>query len=76
MDTRASIGVSIPRNYLVRATIENGLLQRIAASAAADGSMRFRCAVHDAPQHGLTVYDYDCGRIPVGPTLMIEWEQG
>ena len=62
--------------YLVRATIENYLLLRIAASAAAEGSVRFRCAVHEDPKHGLTVYDYDCGRMPIGPTLLIEWEQG
>ena len=61
--------------YLVRATIEHGVLERVAASAAADGWVRFRCAVHEAPQNGLTVYDYDCGRMPVGPTLLVEWEQ-
>jgi hypothetical protein len=60
--------------YLVRATIEDGLLQRLAATAEADGTVRFRCAATAAPQHGLTVYDYDCGRMPVAPTLMVEWE--
>jgi hypothetical protein len=59
--------------YLVRATIEDGLLQHVAASAEADGLVRFRCAVVEAPRHGLTIYDHDCGRTPVAPTLLIEW---
>lgn len=61
--------------YLIRTTVENGLLQRLAGSAAAEGRVRLRCAVVQPPLGGLTVYDYDCGRTPVGPTLVIEWEQ-
>lgn len=61
--------------FLVRATVENGLLRALAESAAVDGVLRFRCAVHEAPFGGLTVYDYDCGRLPIGPTLAIEWDQ-
>jgi hypothetical protein len=61
--------------FLVRPTIENGLLQAIAAKAAEDGILRFRCAVHAVPLGGLTVYDFDCGRMPIGPTLIVEWEQ-
>lgn len=59
--------------FLVRATVENGLLQALAASAA-DGNVRLRCSVQHKPLGGLTVYDWDCGRLPVGPTLAIEWE--
>lgn len=59
--------------FLVRATIENGLLQNLAATAHADGILRFRCAVHETPQGGLTVYDYNAGRFPVAPTVCIEW---
>ncbi len=61
--------------FLIRASIENGLLQSIAESAAADGVLRFRCAVTGSPQGGLTVYDYDAGRFPISPTVCIEWEQ-
>ncbi len=60
--------------FLIRATIDNELLKNIAASAAADGILRFRCAVIDSPQGGLTVYDYDAGRFPIAPTVCIEWE--
>jgi hypothetical protein len=59
--------------FLVRATIENGLLKSIAESAAADGTLRFRCVAEQSPQGGLTVYDYDAGRYPVAPTVCIEW---
>jgi hypothetical protein len=51
------------------------LLQIIAASAAEDGILRFRCAVHEHPTGGLTVYDYDAGRFPIAPTICIEWEK-
>jgi hypothetical protein len=68
-------GVRGAYGFLVRATIENGLLQKIAATAAADGVLRFRCAVHEPPHGGLTVYDYDAGRFPVAPTICIEWDQ-
>jgi hypothetical protein len=64
--------------YLMRAAFEGALLERVAATAARNGTLRFRCAVPaDARPHGgLTVYDYDCGRFPIGPTIVIEWEQG
>jgi hypothetical protein len=64
--------------YLMRATIEDELLQRIAAGAAANGEIRLRCAVPaDAtPSGGLTVYAHDTGRFPIGPTVVVEWEQG
>jgi hypothetical protein len=64
--------------YLMRATIEGELLKQIAGSAHADRSLRLRCAVPEAslPRGGLTVYDYDAGRHPIGPTVVIEWDQG
>jgi glycosyl hydrolase family 2 len=63
--------------YLIRATIEDQLLQRVAESVAENGGLRLRCAVpSEAPEGGLTIYDYDCGRFPLGPTLIVEWEQG
>ncbi|HEX2100396.1 MAG TPA: glycoside hydrolase family 2 TIM barrel-domain containing protein, partial [Candidatus Synoicihabitans sp.] len=63
--------------YLIRTTIEDALLDRVAA-AADDRGWRFRCAVPtvETPHGGLTVYDADAGRYPIGPTLVIEWEQG
>jgi hypothetical protein len=64
--------------YLMRATIEGALFDRIAAEAGRTGELRFRCEVPaDAtPQGGLTVYGHDCGRFPIGPTVVIEWDQG
>ncbi|HEY9154014.1 MAG TPA: glycoside hydrolase family 2 TIM barrel-domain containing protein, partial [Opitutaceae bacterium] len=62
--------------YLIRATAEDGMLQQIADVARREGALRFRCAVISAPEGGLTVYDFDCGRYPVGPTVIVEWEQG
>jgi hypothetical protein len=63
--------------YLMRATIEDALLQRVAERAATKGELRFRCAVpkDSTPIGGLTVYGHDCGRFPIGPTVVIEWEQ-
>jgi hypothetical protein len=61
--------------YLLRVVVEHSLLRRVAASVAADGALRFRCAATQAPLGGLTVYDYDCGRHPLGPTLVIEWDR-
>jgi hypothetical protein len=63
--------------YFMRATIEDGLLERAAEPASATGELRFRCTVPaDAdPRGGLTVYGFDTGRFPVGPTVIIEWEQ-
>ncbi|ACB76899.1 glycoside hydrolase family 2 protein [Opitutus terrae] len=64
--------------YLMRGAIEGELLQQVAAAGARHGTMRLRCAVpaDTFPQGGLSVYDYDCGRYPIGPTILIEWEQG
>jgi hypothetical protein len=63
--------------YLMRASFEDALLQQVAATAARSGTLRFRCAVPPdaAPHGGLSVYDFDCGRYPIGPTIAIEWEQ-
>jgi hypothetical protein len=63
--------------YLVKAAIEDDLLQRLAETVSAEGELRFRCSVppDGAFQGGLTVHDYDSGRYPLGPTLIIEWDQ-
>ncbi len=63
--------------YLMRATIEDSLLQRVAEASPVSGELRFRCSVPSeaAPAGGLTVYGYDTGRFPIGPTVIVEWEQ-
>ena len=63
--------------YLMRATIEDELLQRVAGEVANTGQLHFRCAVPgtSVPVGGLTVYGTECGRFPIGPTVIIEWEQ-
>jgi hypothetical protein len=81
-DTRGSLsylrGGKGGYGYLMRAAFEGELLQQVAATAATSGTLRFRCAVpaNSAPQGGLAVYDFDCGRYPIPPTIVIEWEQG
>ncbi len=63
--------------YLMRATIQDGLLQRVAEVAAATGEIRFRCSAREGanPPGGLTVYGFDTGRYPIGPTVIVEWQQ-
>jgi hypothetical protein len=63
--------------YLMRATLEDAALARAAEDIARTGELRFRCAVPPGaePVGGLTVYGYDAGRFPIGPTVVIEWEQ-
>ncbi len=80
-DTRGSLsylrGGRGAYGYLMRVACEGPLLQQVAATAEPTGTLRFRCAVPEAaaPHGGLTVYDFDCGRFPICPTIMIEWEQ-
>lgn len=64
--------------YLVHAAIEGEALRRILQLITESGALRLRCAVpEDRPPHGgLTVYGHDCGRYPIGPTVVLEWEQG
>lgn len=63
--------------YLMRATLEDEALRRAAEQTSATRELRFRCVVprEAEPRGGLTVYGYDTGRFPLGPTLVIEWEQ-
>jgi hypothetical protein len=63
--------------YLMRASIEESVLQNVAERVAKEGALRLRCAVPSnlTPHGGLTVYDHDCGRFPLGPTLVIDWQQ-
>lgn len=63
--------------YLMRAIIEGPLLARIAEAVSQADELRFRCAVPEdaVPPGGLTVYGFDTGRYPVGPTVAIEWKR-
>lgn len=80
-DTRGALsylrGGRGAHGYLIRATIEQTLLEQVAAAAAPDGGWLLRCAVpeHAMEHGGLTLYEADSGRYPIGPTLVIEWEQ-
>jgi hypothetical protein len=60
--------------YPAYALAECDSLARIAGNVS-DDSLRLRCAVPPAAlaQGGLTIYGAECGRLPLGPTLMIEW---
>lgn len=62
--------------YLIRAVIEGAALADVVASAGREGVLRLRCTVPDvSPIGGLSVYDYDCGRYPIAPTIIVEWPQ-
>src|SRR5262249_19554651 len=57
--------------YLAHAFAEADSVRQIARHAM-DDSLRLRCVVPDdaLAQGGLTIYGAECGRYPVGPTLI------
>src|SRR5881394_952643 len=59
--------------YLSHATIEGALLERVKSEMKAN-RIRLRCLVpkEEQPHGGLTVYGAECGRYPIGPTLIVE----
>jgi hypothetical protein len=61
--------------YLSHATVEGRLLEEVKASMKGN-RVRLRCAVprDETPQGGLTIYGSDCGRYPIGPTLIVDRE--
>jgi hypothetical protein len=63
--------------YLMRATIEGELLDRVLDEAGRTGELRLRCAVPAGahPAGGLSVYGAEAGRFPIGPTIVVESEQ-
>lgn len=63
--------------YLVNVALENDSLKRLADAIERDGSLDFRCTVPENAvcPGGLTVYGSSSGRYPLGPTVVIEWEQ-
>jgi hypothetical protein len=60
--------------YPASAVAEDDLLREIVRHGSSD-FLRLRCAVPaDAlAQGGLTIYGAECGRLPVCPTVVIEW---
>jgi hypothetical protein len=60
--------------YLANAHVGNGLIAQIARNAS-NHSLRLRCAVpaEAMAKGGLTIYGAECGRFPVGPTVIVEW---
>lgn len=60
--------------YLLQPSVEAALLKSVAARASADGALKIRTTVGNHPAGGLTIYDYDCGRYPMAPTVIIEWD--
>ncbi len=60
--------------YLAHAFAEDDLTGQIARHVM-DDSLRLRCVVPDdsLTRGGLTIYGAECGRYPVGPTVIIEW---
>jgi hypothetical protein len=60
--------------YLMHAFAEGELLAQV-REGGNDGVLRLSCSVpKDAlVAGGLTLYGAECGRFPVGPTVMIEW---
>jgi hypothetical protein len=61
--------------YLVHAFADAEVIQQIAEKNP-DGVLQLRCVVpSDAlTRGGLSVYGAECGRYPVGPTVLIEWK--
>ena len=62
--------------YLVNTVVEGALLDRIRAEVRPDAPLILGCAVPaDQPglQGGLTIYGADCGRYPIGLTVIAEW---
>ena len=59
--------------YLCHATIEGSLLQEV-LSKTKGSHLQMRCQAPrgELPAAGLTIYGFDAGRYPIGPTLIID----
>ena len=59
--------------YLCHATVEGELLAEVLRQTKGT-HLCLRCLVPrgEPPSAGLTIYGYDCGRYPIGPTLIVE----
>ncbi|MFT3867186.1 MAG: glycoside hydrolase family 2 TIM barrel-domain containing protein [Nibricoccus sp.] len=60
--------------YMISVTLEDELLRRVINASTEPNLLRMQCAVprRSEARGGLTVYDYDCGRFPICPTVVIE----
>lgn len=76
-DTRGALsylrGGNGAYGYLHRVTVEQDLLEEIVAAVEAEGTIVVETAVSSPPHGGLVIYDYDSGRYPIAPTLIIHW---
>lgn len=78
-DTRGALsylkGIKGCYGYLVNLVAEGELLARIRAASSGAAPLIMRCGVPADPglQGGLTLYGGDCGRYPIGPTVIAEW---
>jgi hypothetical protein len=59
--------------YLCHATLEGAQLEQMVRQIK-NNNVRMRCHAPrgDTPNAGLTIYGFDCGRYPIGPTLIVE----
>jgi hypothetical protein len=59
--------------YLCHATVEGELLGEVIRSLRSN-HLRLRCLIprEEQPQGGLTIYGYDAGRYPLGPTVIVD----
>ena len=58
--------------YLCHAAIEGSLLEQVLQEMKGN-HLRMRClAPRETPNNGLTIYGFDTGRYPIGPTLIVE----
>ena len=59
--------------YLCHATVEGPLLAQVLREMKGN-HLRMRCLAPrgEPPSGGLTIYGFDCGRYPIGPTLIVE----
>lgn len=59
--------------YSINVAVAGTALEKIIASAKLEGELRLRCAIHSSVPGGLTVYGYNAGRYPYGPTVLVNW---
>jgi hypothetical protein len=59
--------------YLCHATVEGQLLQQVLREMKGN-HLRMRCLAPrgEPPSGGLSIYGFDCGRYPIGPTVIVE----
>jgi predicted transcriptional regulator len=60
--------------YLAHTAAEGEMLRALVANTT-EGALRLRCTVPEnaTARGGLLVYGAECGRYPLGPTVIIDW---